>query len=146
MSKKWFALHSAVYLLFIQDGRLLMLRRTNTGYEDGKLSLVAGKLDGKEEVKQAAVREALEEAGVTVRADQLDVVGVMHRNSDSGEWIDFFLRVKAWDGEPANMEPDKCSEMAWFPLDDLPEDTIPHVREAVENALNGTFYAGYGWE
>lgn len=146
MAKQWFAVYSAVYLLFVRDGRLLMLRRANTNYEDGKLSLVAGKLDGGEEVKQAAAREAWEEAGVRVDPEQLEVVGVMHRNSDSGEWIDFFLKVGAWEGEPSNMEPGKCSEMAWFPLDDLPEDTIPHVRLAVEQAMKGTFYTGYGWE
>ncbi|MCZ8517144.1 NUDIX domain-containing protein [Paenibacillus filicis] len=146
MAKRWFAVYSAVYLLFIRDGQLLMLRRANTNYEDGKLSLVAGKLDGGEEVKQAAAREALEEAGVKVDPEQLKVVGVMHRHSDSGEWIDFFLRVEDWEGEPSNMEPDKCSEMGWFPLDELPEDTIPHVRLAVEQAMKGTFYTGYGWE
>ncbi|TVY08995.1 NUDIX hydrolase [Paenibacillus cremeus] len=144
--KKWFQVNSAVYLMFVRDNRLLMLRRTNTNYEDGKLSLVAGKLDGQEEVIRAAVREAQEESGVLLEPSDLEVVGVMHRRSDTGEWIDFFLSVKQWKGEPVNMEPDKCSEMAWYPVHNLPGDTIPHVRQAVNNYLNGVFYDGYGWE
>ncbi|GLI09597.1 hypothetical protein YDYSG_56290 [Paenibacillus tyrfis] len=144
--KEWFRVHSAVYLLLVRENKLLLLRRTNTGYEDGKLSLVAGKMDGNEEVKRAAAREAWEESGVRVDPADLEVASVMHRNSDTGEWIDFFLTVKRWEGEPYNREPDKCSEMAWYPLDGLPEDMILHVRQAVENVLAGVFYDSYGWQ
>ncbi|MFB0841308.1 NUDIX hydrolase [Paenibacillus oleatilyticus] len=144
--KEWFRIYSAVYLLLVRENKLLLLRRTNTGYEDGKLSLVAGKVDGNEEVKRAAAREAWEESGVRVDPADLEVASVMHRNSDTGEWIDFFLTVKRWEGEPYNREPDKCSEMAWYPLDGLPEDMIPHVRQAVENVLAGIFYDSYGWQ
>ncbi|MBU7314238.1 NUDIX hydrolase [Paenibacillus oleatilyticus] len=144
--KEWFRIYSAVYLLLVRENKLLLLRRTNTGYEDGKLSLVAGKVDGNEEVKRAAAREAWEESGVRVDPADLEVVSVMHRLSDTGEWIDFFLTVKRWEGEPYNREPDKCSEMAWYPLDGLPEDMIPHVRQAVENVLAGIFYDSYGWQ
>ncbi len=76
----------------------------------------------------------------------LEVASVMHRLSDTGEWIDFFLTVKRWEGEPYNREPDKCSEMAWYSLDGLPGDMIPHVRQAVENVLAGVFYDSYGWQ
>lgn len=144
--KEWFRVHSAVYLLLVRENKLLLLRRTNTGYEDGKLSLVAGKIDGNEEVKRAAAREAWEESGVRVDPADLEVASVMHRLSDTGEWIDFFLTVKCWEGEPYNREPDKCSEMAWYPLDGLPGDMIPHVRQAVENVLAGVFYDSYGWQ
>lgn len=145
MNKRWFQVNSAVYLLFMRDGNLLMLRRANTGYADGKLSLVAGKLDGNEEVKHAAIREAEEECGLKLTAEDVEVVSVMHRLSDTGEWIDFFLTVNRWEGEPVNKEPDKCSEMSWFPLDQLPDDTIPHVRKAIRNVLEGVFYDSYGW-
>jgi 8-oxo-dGTP diphosphatase len=146
MTKGWFALHGAVYILFIRDGQLLLLRRTNTKYENGKLGLVAGKLDGGEDVLAAAVREAWEESGVKVEPADLAVVGVMHRSSDAGEWVDFFLRANRWEGEFVNNEPDQCSELVWAPVDALPEDMIPHVRKAVDNVLlQGTFYEGYGW-
>lgn len=146
MNKRWFQVNSAVYMLFMRDGNILLLRRTNTGYADGKFSLVAGKLDGNEEVKQAAIREAREEIGVSLRPDDLEVASVVHRKSDTGEWIDFFLTVKRWEGEPVNREPDKCSEMAWVPLDELPHDMIPHVRKAIRNVLDGVFYDSYGWK
>jgi 8-oxo-dGTP pyrophosphatase MutT (NUDIX family) len=55
--KERFKLIAAVYVLFVRDGMVLMLRRANTGYEDGNYGLVAGHVDGNETLKEAAIRE-----------------------------------------------------------------------------------------
>lgn len=122
-----------------------MLRRFNTGFEDGKYSVVAGHLDGGETVRQGAMREAREEAGVEINPDTLQVVGVIHRNSDH-ERIDFFLAATDWQGEPTNLEPQFCDDLCWAPLDALPENTIPYVRRAIENYLGGIWFDEYGWD
>jgi ADP-ribose pyrophosphatase YjhB (NUDIX family) len=85
----------AVHIFLLRDNHVLLLRRANTGYEDGKYSVVAGHLDGGESVTQAAIREAHEEVGITLRLTDLTVVGVMHRVS-TDERIDFFLVATTW--------------------------------------------------
>ena len=80
----------AVHLFLLHGDAILLLRRFDTGYEDGNYSVIAGHLDGGEEVIAAAVREAWEEAGIRVAPADVAVVGVMHRLSDT-ERIDFFV-------------------------------------------------------
>lgn len=135
---------SAVHLFLVLEDQVLLLRRFNTGYEDGNFSVPAGHLDGGEQVIDAAVREAREEVGVTISPDDLAVVGVMHRLSDD-ERIDFFVACTQWAGEPHNLEPEKCDELRWAELDDLPENVIPYVRRAIENYRAERWFDGFGW-
>lgn len=107
--------------------------------------MVAGHLDGGEEVCAAAVREAREEVGIDLDADQLELVGVMHRLSDD-ERIDFFLATSAWSGEIRNKEPSKCDRLAWYEMDGLPDEVIPYVRRALDNYRRGVWFDSFGWE
>ncbi len=139
-----FAFKSAVHLFLIEGDRVLLNRRCNTGYEDGKYSVPAGHLDGGEEVKAAAIREASEEIGISLAPEDLEVVGVMHRKSDD-ERIDFFLTAHRWSGEITNREPEKCDDLAWFPLDQLPPNFVPYVARALKNAQSGRWFDSFGW-
>lgn len=141
---KRFKLVSAVHVFLVRGSRILLLRRFNTGYEDGNYSVVAGHLDGDEEVKAAAIREAWEEVGVRITPQDLEVVGVMHRRSDD-ERVDFFLVATAWSGELTNREPDKCDRLAWFELVELPQNVIPYVRRAIDNYCAGRWFDSFGW-
>lgn len=135
----------AVHLFLIRNGEILLLRRYNTGYEDGNYSVVAGHIDGGETIRQASGREAEEEVGIKINSQDLRVVEIMHRKSED-ERVDFFLEAKNWSGEPQNREPEKCDQMAWFPLDELPENTIPYVKRALGNYRQGIWFEEYGWE
>jgi 8-oxo-dGTP diphosphatase len=135
----------AVHLFLLREDAILLLRRFNTGYEDGNYSVIAGHLDGGEEVIAAAVREAYEEAGIRIAPADVTVVGVMHRRSDS-ERIDFFVAASQWQGEIVNYEPDKCDELAWYPLDRLPMNVVPYVRRAIENYRAGRWFGSFGWD
>jgi len=124
--------------LLVREGQVLLLRRCNTGYEDGRYSVSAGHIEGDEPITHAAVREAKEEVGVDIAPSALAVVGVMHRKANDKR-VDFFLVPSIWTGEPTNCEPDKCEALAWFPLDALPLHTIPYVRRALENYQHGVW-------
>ncbi len=134
-----------VHLLFFRENQILLLRRFNTSFEDGNYSIPAGHLDGGETVRMAAVREALEETGVRIDLDNVEFATVVHRKSDD-ERVDFFVRIKHWEGEPFNAEPEKCDELRWYALEALPENTIPYVRKAIENSFRGIPFDEFGWE
>ena len=150
MPKERFKITPAVYLYLEKDGMVLLQRRFNTGYEDGNYSLVAGHLDGGETFSQAMIRESKEEAGIILKLEDLQVVHVIHRqiiSKDVGarERINIFLKAKGWSGELKNMEPDKCDDLNWFPLDNLPQNTIPYVKQAIESIQKGIFYGEFGF-
>ena len=134
----------AVHLFLVRGDEVLLLRRANTGYEDGKYSVIAGHLDGGETVIAAATREAREEAGIALDPAGVRVVGVMHRRAND-ERIDFFVVAAAWAGEVTNCEPHKCDALAWFPLVGVPERTIPYVRRALENYRAGRWFESFGF-
>jgi 8-oxo-dGTP diphosphatase len=106
--------------------------------------VIAGHLDGGETVIAAAVREAAEEAGVALDPGAVRVVGVMHRRA-ADERIDFFVVAEAWAGEIRNNEPDKCAALDWFPVDRVPEETIPYVRRGLENWRAGRWFESFGF-
>ena len=141
-----FKIYIAAYLMLVKDGQVLLLKRANTGYQDGNYSLIAGHLDGGETAKQSIIREAEEESGVKLKEAELEVVHVMHRYRPEREYIDIYLRAGNWSGEIVNKEPKKCDELKWCPLEGLPKNIIPEVKLALENIQKKIFYGEFGWQ
>lgn len=140
-----FKLVTAVHLILIEDEQILLQRRYNTGYEDGNYSIVAGHIDGNESVIKAMQREALEEAGIKIKEEDLEIVHVMHRKTPNRESIDYFLTCKRYDGKITIMEKDKCDELKFYKLDNLPKNVIPYIRKGIESYLNNKPFSIYGW-
>lgn len=146
MPKNRFKMPVAVHLLLIREDKILLLRRYNTGYEDGNYSVIAGHVDGDEDFKTAMIREAKEEAGITIQRQVIKPIQVMHRKKQDEERIDYFLVADRWDGTIVNMETDKCDELSWFAIDDLPENIIPYIKWAVTQYKEGNQFTLFGWK
>lgn len=140
------SLKGASYLFLENDtGEVLLMKRKNTGFRDGYWSLVAGHVDKGEDYTCAMVREAKEEAGIEIDREKLEPYTVIHRDSDDSPYVDLFFHLTEWKGEIQNMEPEKCEKLEWFPIDDLPEKTIPYVRKAIEDGGEKLDYMEHGW-
>jgi 8-oxo-dGTP pyrophosphatase MutT (NUDIX family) len=135
---------TTVHLFFFREDQVLLIRRFNTGFADGQYSVPAGHLDGGETVIAAAAREAQEEVGVRLDAECIHFSHVMHR-MDGEERVDFFVNVSNWNGELINAEPDKCDEICWVNVNELPGNTIPYIRQALKNHRNGIKFDEFGW-
>lgn len=132
----------ASYILLLREGKILLARRANTGYQDGNWNVPSGHVDGNELPAAAAVRECLEEIGVRIREKDLVPVHISYRpkHDDTGNRVDFFFSATEWEGEPGNLEPNKCDALEWFPTGNLPDKMTPHVRDAIESMLKGIFF------
>lgn len=126
----------------------MLLQRKNTGYQDGKYGLPSGHMDGGELATHAAAREAKEETGVVINPADLKFVHATHRLDAgvSSERVEFFFEASKWQGEPVNAEPEKCSDLAWFSVTELPAATIPLVRRVIQLSDTGVRYSEYAVE
>ncbi|GGL42909.1 NUDIX domain-containing protein [Phycicoccus endophyticus] len=120
----------------VLDGeRVLLVRRS----DDGRWTPVTGICDPGEHPARTAMRECLEETGVRCAVELLawvDVTGVVeYPNGDRSQYVDHTFRCRYVGGE-AHVADDESSDVAWFPLDGLPEmdaDHLERVRTAVSH-------------
>lgn len=137
----------ASYLVLLDSGKVLLSRRANTGFCDGQYSLPAGHLEPGETFTNALVREVAEEIGIVIDPTKARVAHIMHRKSDAdgSERVDIFFVAERWTGEIENREPEKCDDLSWFPLDQLPDNTIPYIRQVLGSIQEGKWYSEFGW-
>jgi hypothetical protein len=78
-------------------------------------------------------REAKEELDITVAPADLRLVHTLHDlDADDGVGrLQLFFRPNAYTGAVTNVEPDKCHELRWWPLDGLPEPLVRYTRRAL---------------
>lgn len=140
-----FRLHATAILLLIKDGKVLLCRRHNTGWEDGKYGFMAGHLDGDESFVAALCREANEELGITIRPKDVNFAHVQHHIS-SKEYVYMYFTAGKWTGEPVVQEPEKCDDVKWFALDGLPENLVADTAFILDCYRNGVLYSESGFK
>ncbi|MDE0452620.1 MAG: NUDIX domain-containing protein [Gammaproteobacteria bacterium] len=123
-----------VHTFVFDCGRLLLLRRANTGFLDGYYSLPGGHVEAGEEIAEAAAREVREEARIEVL--EIEPVIVM----SYGDGVDFLFEARRWSGTAQIGEPDRCDDLVWVRPDRLPEKTAPYLQKALELRSAGTWY------
>ena len=123
----------AAYLALVdKEGRVLFMRRSNTGYQDGKLGLPSGHLEAGETPSEALIREVKEEIGL-----ELDLVQFQHvmyrscRDNSEDDRVDFFFRASFEGQKIENCEPHKCSELLWIKYPFENSDIIPYIKDAL---------------
>jgi len=144
-----FVVVPAAYVYLRRGDEVLLQLRRGTGYMDGHwAAAAAGHVERGETAYAAARREAAEE--LDVHDLDLAFLTTMHRTAGAApidERVDFFFTAHRWAGEPRVVEPDKCEQIAWWPLDGLPERVVPHERAVLEALREGgvAAYTSHGF-
>ena len=133
------------YLILKKEKQILLHLRKNTGYYDGYYGLVSGHIEDGESAKEGLVREAKEEAGISIDALHLHFVHCLHRQTNRLN-IDLFFECDHWKGEIMNREPEKCTVLQFFPIHDLPSNMVGYVAQVVECATREKYYSEQGWQ
>ncbi|MCQ9181866.1 NUDIX domain-containing protein [Streptomyces sp. IBSBF 2953] len=100
----------------VDDGRLLLIHRA--AVEDSLAwALPGGKVEARETAAEAAVREAQEEAGVSVEAIK-SLGGRIH--PDTGRHITY-VACRVLEGEAGAASPREVSAVDWVEFEQIPE-------------------------
>ncbi len=131
--KKRYRIIPEVHIIVKKDDKVLLCRRYNTGYEDGKFHFPAGHVENNESPQETAIREIKEEANLTVNKKDLQCVHVMYRNFEKEiDRIAIYFQTDHFTGIPKIVEQNKCDKVDWFPVDNFPKNTIFYVKKAYD--------------
>ena len=121
-------------IIFNEAGQTLLTRRA----DNGLWCIPGGHLDFDEDIRQTAIREALEETGLTVEIERLVGMysvtypaGTFPEKRRRGMFIVAF-RCRATGGELTLN--DEVTEFGWFHPQDLPDDLIMFHAERILEA------------
>lgn len=142
----------AVFLVLMRNNEgkteILLQKRQNTGYMDGMYDVcTSGHVEQGESLKHAMVRETKEEIGIDIDESDLELVNVYHENQSelSLEYLKFFFRANNYIGIPKIMEPYKNAELLWIDVNNLPENTIYAIKEAINKIISNINYFDRGF-
>ncbi|WP_328971863.1 NUDIX hydrolase [Streptomyces sp. NBC_00239] len=120
-------------VVFDDAGRVLLGRRADTG----GWSVIGGIAEPGEQPAVTAVREVYEETAVRCVAERVVLVQalqpVVYPNGDECQYMDITFRCRAVGGR-ARVNDDESLDVAWFPLDALP-DLEPFALDRIHRAL-----------
>jgi 8-oxo-dGTP diphosphatase len=115
----------AVIAVLVHGSHALLVRRANPP-DAGLWGFPGGKIDYGETVKEAALRELLEETGVRGEAqDVITTLDILVRSGDGNlehHYILIAVRCRWVSGEP--VAGDDALEACWFPVEDLDPDKL----------------------
>lgn len=135
----------SVQAVLEKENKILLMKRKNTGYEDGKYGLPGGHVKNNEEIREALKRELNEEVGIDVNIEELKLYKVLNRKiDDSKEYIDFVFKTDKWTGDIKNNEQDKCEEIIWENVENIPQNIIDFIPEMFKKTES--IYMPYNWK
>lgn len=117
---------------------ILLMKRQNTGQDDNCYELPGGHLEQEEDLYDAMIREAKEELKINLKREDLNLIHLLHHYN--GERLNFIFEVEKEDLNPQIGEKDKCSELIWVNIEDLPKETTDKVKRIINNIIQKKNY------
>lgn len=137
---------SAVHIILNNNNKILLQKRKGTKLWHGYYALPAGHIDEGENQYDALVREAKEELGIEINPyDITSSYVVLRRNFFKVDgkilepYIDYYFEIKKYKGRPKIIEKDKCDELIWADVNNLPEPFINYEGAFLENKTITTY-------
>lgn len=137
---------SAVHMIISRDNKLLVQKRKGTKLWPDYYALPAGHIEDGENQYDALVREAKEELGINIDPKKIiNCYIVLRRNYFEIEgkrlepYIDYYFEINEYEGIPLIIEKDKCDELIWVDINNLPNPFINYEGAFLEDRSLTTY-------
>ncbi len=125
-----------------RNGKVALLKRAPDAlFAPNLYCIVGGAVEQYETFRQAIVREAREEVGITIDPEDLKFVHIFYKQTNGLEIVVCLFECTQWNGEVYNKEPNKHTELLWVSDDHLPANMVPAHRSALEHIKKNVKYS-----
>lgn len=121
-----------------KDSKFLICKRQGA-HGEGSWSIPGGHLEFGEAWEECAMREVMEETGMKIKNIRLLVATNDYFEAESKHYVTIWLESDWYSGEPAIMEPDKCAQMEWRTLYNLPAPLFQPCWQNLQRARPDLF-------
>lgn len=123
----------------------LIRRAQNRSFAPGLYHMPGGRVEKSEPALLAIQRELCEELDLIIPALNFTLVHTFHRNTANGSLIALVFKADITGLTLVNKEPDKHDAIAFFSLNQLPENMIPVHKQAIECVKKNIYYSEHNW-
>ncbi len=134
-------------VMILKDNKILLGQRhvdpakaDSELHGEGTWTMPGGKLEFGEDFIQGAKREVLEETGVDISNEHIEVISLSNDMVPDAHFVTIGLICRAFNGEAQVTEPDEITQWKWFTLDDLPSPLFEPSQKILLNYKEGKFY------
>ena len=134
-------------VMLMQDKKILLGKRhhdpvkaSSDLHGEGTWTMPGGKLDFQETFENGAYREVLEETGIKINKNHLELISVTNDIVSDAHYVTLGFLCKEFKGEPKLMEPEEITEWQWFTLKKLPIPIYPPSYQIIRHFLDKNIY------
>lgn len=128
---------SVAGLVFDPSNKVFAAKRgSQSRNERGFWEFPGGQVEWGEPLMEALKREFMEEFGIGIRPEK--IFGVYESISDENNehWVTIVFTATYISGEPKILEPEKCADIGWFGINDLPKPLTELTQKEVTDYTN----------
>lgn len=133
-------------MLIMDNNKVLLQKRKGSKLWPGYYALPAGHINEGENQYDALIREAKEELDIEI--DLKNIINsyvVLRRNffeidgKKLEPYIDYYFEISKYKGTPKIVEFNKCEELIWSSIEELPEPFINYEEDFLANRSITTY-------
>jgi len=119
----------------VKEGKVLLGKRKNA-HGEGTWSFPGGHLEYMESWEDCAIRETLEETGLSINNVRFGTVTNDIFQEEQKHYVTIIMLSDYESGDLRLMEPDKCEKWEWFAWDKLPDALFVSIENLLKDNYN----------